>query len=65
VHSKIPQEPFNGILLQVAVPTMHLECIVDYVEALVSCLFFCHSAVHCGVWLFFSQETSGMSNHQA
>ncbi len=33
VHTQVSQEPFDWVLFQVAIATMHLESIVDYIKA--------------------------------
>ena len=46
VDAQIPQESLNRVVLQVAIATMHLQAVIDDVEALVGGEFLGHGAVH-------------------
>lgn len=65
MNSKISQESLNWVLLQISVPTVHLESIVDDVEALISGDFLGHSTVHGIIRLLLGKHTSSMPHHQS
>ena len=64
MDAQVSQEALNWVILEIAVAAMHLQAVVDYVEALVSRKFLCHSTIHCVVRVFRHNQISSMSHHQ-
>jgi len=52
VYTEVPQEPLNRVLLEVAIPTMHLEGVIYNIETFICCYFLGHRAIHCVIGLF-------------
>ena len=65
MDTKISQVALNRIVLKVAVPTVHLEAIIDDVEALVRRKLLSHRTVHRVVGVTSIDEIGSMSYHQS
>ena len=65
MHAQVTQESLNGVVLQVAVASVHLQAVVDDVEALVSGKLFGHGTVHRVVGISGLDQPGTMSDHQA
>ena len=63
VHAQIPQEPLNRVVLQVAVPTVHLQAVVCNVPTLVGGELLRHGAVHRVVGCLLGDEAGALPNH--
>jgi hypothetical protein len=65
VDSEITQEPLDGVILEVAVASVHLEAVVHDVEALVGRELLGHRAVHRVVGVLRCDQVGSMSYHKA
>ena len=65
VDAKVSEEPLYWVVLQVSVATMHLEAVVNNIEALVSGEFLCHRAIHSVVRGLIVNQLGSMANHQS
>ena len=65
MDAQISQEALNRVILQVAIPSMHLQTVVYDVEAFVSGEFLGHGTVHGVVWILCHNQISTMSYHQS
>ena len=51
VDTQVSQEALDWVVLEIAIATVHLQAVIDNVEALVGREFLSHSAIHCIVWV--------------
>ena len=65
VYAQVTQESLNRVILQVAVATVHLQAVVNDVEALVSGKLFGHGAVHRVVGVLGLDQPGTVTDHQA
>lgn len=65
VHSKIAQEALNGVVLKVAIASMHLQTIINHVEAPVSCEVFGHRTIHGLVRVVLVDKPGTVAHHLA
>lgn len=64
MHSQVTEEALDRVVLQIAVATVHLQTVIDDVEALVSGELLGHSAVHRIVWVLRLDQFGTMTHHQ-
>ena len=65
MNTQVSQEPLDWVILQVAVPAMHLQTVIDDVPALVSSELLGHRAVHRVVRVLGHNQARTMPHHQA
>jgi len=65
MHTQVSQESLDRVVLQVAISTVHLQAIVNYVKALVSGEFLGHSAVHSVVGVACRDQVRTVAYHQS
>ena len=64
MNPQVAQEPLNRVVLQIAVPSVHLQAVIDNVEALVSGKLLGHRTVHRVVGLTLSDHSGPVTHHQ-
>ena len=64
VHAEIPKEPFDWVVLKVAIAAMHLQAVVDDVEAFICRELFGHGTVHCVVRVAIIDAFGAVSYHK-
>ena len=65
MHSQVPQNPFNWILVQVPVSTMQLQSIISNIEALVSGELLGHSSIHSCLGVLLREKSGSLPHHQS
>ena len=65
MHTQVAQESLNRVVLQVAVPTVHLQAIVNDEEALVGGEFLGHGTVHRVILSLLLDHARTVSHHHA
>jgi len=65
VDTQVSQEALDWVVLEIAIATVHLQAVIDNVEALVGREFLGHSAIHCIVWVMCHNQLSTVSYHQS
>ena len=65
VDSQVSKESLYRVVLQVTIATVHLETIINDVEAFVSSKLLCHSAVHCVIRCVICNQSCTMANHKS
>lgn len=65
VDAEVSEEPLNGVVLEVAIATVHLQAVIDNVEALVRGKLLSHRAVHRVVRISGFDKASTMSDHES
>ena len=65
MDSEISEEALDWVVLQIAVPTVHLEAIIHDIEALVCGEFLGHGAVHRVVRVSCFDQLCTMPHHEA
>lgn len=65
VDSEVSQDSLNGVVLEVAITSMHLKGVVHDVETLIRCKLLSHGAVHCVVRVSICDTVGAVSHHKS
>ena len=63
MYPQVSQESLNWVVLQVPVPSMHLQAVIHHVPALICRKRLRHRTVHRVVWRLFGDHSSTMAYH--